>query len=119
MTLSKKFVLCFALVWLTWAGTRLVPVLSQTFLNKDGQPTGYGGYEHIGRAGQVRQTLCDIGDGGWPFQVQGKIEFYVDGAWQPEANCNVSCRVILFDADDDGAVTLWDYAEFQRMFGGP
>jgi hypothetical protein len=93
---------------------------SQVFFDTDGdRTTGHGGAEYLARNGDIRLTKCELGDGGWPASVVGRAAFYVDGEWQREADCNVECRVTLFDANGDGVVDLKDFQEFQRLFTGP
>jgi hypothetical protein len=97
---------------------------SQAFFDADGDPTtGYGhGHELVGRDGEMYRAELGESPGGWgPWS--GTVEFYVDGVWQPEADCSVMCQVTVVecgvpgDLDGDGDVDLADYAEFQRAFG--
>lgn len=75
------------------------------------------GTEYVGRFGELRTTE-QPGDPehGWG-PIVGKVEFYIDGEWQPDADCAVECYVTLFDADGDGDVDLYDYWMFQNAFG--
>lgn len=109
------------LIWLVTLGLVAFGAATyQVFIDTGDPATGYGpaGAELlVDVEGELRETetLGYMSPAGWG---KATLEFYVDD--ELTGSCDVPVVIyVLQDADLDGDIDLYDFAEFQRLFTGP